>query len=75
MNFSGTADGIEITNKSSGENRELLNGRGVIGLEVTGEGIAQNSVIHKDLQQTFLRQKLRWFSVEREDGRKVYCTI
>ena len=68
--FSGTADGIEITNKSSGENRELLNGRGVIGLEVTGEGIAQNSVIHKDLQQTFLRQKLRWFSVEREDGRK-----
>ena len=68
--LSFTAEGIDITNKSSGMNQEFLNGRGVISLEATGEGIIQNITIQRDLQQTLLENKLRWFSIEREDGRK-----
>ena len=68
--LSGSASEVEITNKSSGENRELLNKRGVLSLDVSFDGIAQDSQLHKDLQSTFLRQQLRWFSVEREDGRR-----
>ena len=68
--FNGTAQEIDITSKSSGENRELLDGRGVVSIELSGDGILQPSPLSSDLAQAFLRQKLRWFSVEREDGRK-----
>ena len=68
--MSGNAEPVEITNKSSGENREILSGRGMLSLELSGEGIVQNTQIQKDIQTTFLSQKLRWFSIERSDGRK-----
>lgn len=67
--FTGNAEPIDITNKSSGENRELLNSRGVVSVEISGEGVLQDSTAHRDLQVALLKQKLRWFLVEREDGR------
>ena len=68
--MSGSASEIDVTTKSSGENKELLNKRGIVSLEFSGEGVAQDTDTHKSLAISFLSQKLRWFLVEREDGRK-----
>ena len=65
-----SANPIEITNKSSGENREILNKRGLVSLNFSGAGILYNSQIHHDLEANVYSQDLRWFRIIREDGRK-----
>lgn len=68
--FEGAATAIDITNKSSGEYRQLLDKRGITTLNFTGQGILLNEQIHKDLEVNLFSQELRWFRVIREDGRK-----
>jgi len=67
--FSLSADGIDITNKSSGKNRTLLDGHGTLAMEMSGDGFTENEVLHKEIQQNVLSQALRWFLIERDDGR------
>ena len=70
MNLS--ASGVDITNKSSSEWRELLDRRGVCMLSVSGNGIMDDTNLKKDLETTFVQQKLRWFRIQREDGREYF---
>ena len=42
-------------------------------LAFPGNGIMQDSVIHKKLEVTKVNQSLRWFKIEREDGRSYLC--
>ena len=67
--FTINTEAIDITNKSSGENRLILQGRGPLMIDMNGEGIVENSVIQKSIEQSSISQKLRWFLLQREDGR------
>ena len=71
--FNFTSNGVDITNKSSSEWRELLNNRGTSQLSLSGNGIQDSSNLKKSLEQTMLNQSLRWFKIEREDGRTYVC--
>lgn len=66
--FDLAATEIEVTNQSSNENREILDGRGVRSLSITGSGQLQNSQIAKDLEANVLSNRLRWFQVEQQDN-------
>ena len=63
-----TATDIEITNDSSGENRELLDGHGIRSYTVTLNGFVQNSALHKALEVNSMNQKLRWFRMIQPDN-------
>lgn len=66
--FDTSATIIDITTKIS-EFRKILNSRGIVTLTVGGEGFLEETDIHKNLELNLLNQKLRWFSLERDDGR------
>ena len=76
-NFNISANSIDVTNKSSGEWRELLENRGVVTLSLSGDGIMDASNLQKELELNTQTQKLRWFRISREDGRSflVKCKI
>lgn len=61
---------IETTNKSSAENREILDNHGMATLDLSGSGFTDDSIIVKNLEQNVISQKIRWFLLEREDGRR-----
>ena len=67
LDFSATE--IDVTNKSSGENRELLNRQGILSISASGSGILQDEAIAKAIEVNVEEQDLRWFALEREDGR------
>lgn len=68
--FEIAASAIETTNKSSAENREILDNYGMSTLDLSGTGFTDNSIIVKNLEQNVISQKIRWFLLEREDGRR-----
>ena len=64
-----TATEIDITNKSSNQNKELLDGHGIVSQTLSGNGILQRSKPHVDLEVNLFEQELRWFQLTRSDGR------
>lgn len=60
---------IDITNKSTGENRTILDRHGIRTLNTTGSGILQDTQLAKNIEQNVIDQDLRWFVLQREDGR------
>ena len=70
-----TATEIDITNNSSSENREILDGHGVKSHQITFSGILQNADLHKALENNFLNQKLRWFRIiQTDNGNRKYTS-
>lgn len=63
----GSASEIDVTNQSSGEYREILDGRGVRSLDINCSGVLQNTAIAKALEANQFSQKLRWFRIVQED--------
>ena len=68
-----SAEGIDITNKSSGEWRELLKNRGKVSLDISGAGIMDDTDLKKELELNVINEKLRWFKLTREDNRSFYA--
>ena len=62
-----TATEIDVTNQSSGENRELLDAHGIRAFTISGTGIMQDSAMQKALETTYANQKLRWFRIKQDD--------
>lgn len=67
-NFDLSASLIDITTKLS-ENRTILNERGIVMISTSGEGFVDDTNVQRNLEVNALNQKLRWFSLERDDGR------
>ena len=65
---SPSIDLIETTNKSSAQNQEFLEGRGVLRLNINGNGVLQKDVLTNEIYRSFLDKKHRWIMIEREDG-------
>ena len=63
-----TAQDIDITNQSSDENRELLDGHGTKSHQVTFSGILQDDAVFKALEVNWANQKLRWFRLIQADN-------
>ena len=59
---------IDITTQSSNELRELLDGHGIRSLDVSIEGVANDSQIFKDILQDQVAGRLRWFQLFQEDS-------
>ena len=68
-----SASDIETTTKDDNQNRTLLDRQGIISLTASGEGILPDSINNRLLEQSFIDQKLRWFAIERPDGRTFYA--
>ena len=67
--FNLSSEPIDITNKSTGQNRTLLDGHGTVSMEMSGTGFTLNNALHKEMQAHVLSQTHRWFLLERDDGR------
>ena len=67
------ANAVDVTTKSNNQNRTLLDHRGILGLDLSGSGFLQDTTIAKRLEVDFLSQSLRWFKMERADGRDYYA--
>lgn len=69
-NFSAelSATEIDITNQSSNESKEILDGRGVKALSLTFTGQATDAQLAKDIETNVLSQKLRWFRLLQSDN-------
>lgn len=73
-NFDFSATVIDVTNKSSLENMEILERRGIISLTVSGSGFIQSgSLTQRYLEDLRASQNINWFSIERGDGRTYYA--
>ena len=62
--FDFSATEIEVTDKDSNENRELLNARGIKSFNISGSGFLDSSAVHKALESNKVSQKLRWFRLK-----------
>ena len=70
-NFDAAVTIIEVTDKGSSENREILNERGIKTVTIGGEGFLEDTAIARALETNFFNQKLRWFRLVRDDGTKI----
>lgn len=61
---------IDVTNKSSSENMQILADHGIKSLTISGSGFLQDESLSRDIEDSVLNQELRWFQAERDDGRK-----
>lgn len=59
---------IDITSKSSNNNRELLERSGVLSLDMDGSGVLMTDVLTNSIRQTFDQRKQRWFLIEEPSG-------
>ena len=59
---------IDITSKSSNNNRELLESSGTISLDISGSGVLQPSALTNQIRQALERKTARWFLIEEPSG-------
>ena len=67
-----SADAIDITNKSSGENMQILDKRGLLSITSSGSGILLDNAVSRTIEASALSQTLRWYRLIREDDGRAF---
>lgn len=75
-NFSWSADGIDVTNHGSNQNKELLDGAGIKSMSISGEGVFTDDANLATLEAAFIAQALTRFQIiDTSSGGKSYTGL
>jgi len=70
--FTFSADGIDVTNHGSNQNREFLDGAGIFSMSVTGSGVFKNDTTLNTIKTAVMAQTLTNFQIVDDNSGDTY---